>query len=214
MNDMNNNLIDNQIVLFKALSDLFSFPNKNNLLKVCDEDLCTINHESYSDLKNDFRELTETLKQTPEQELMVEYARLFVGPYQLVAPPYGSYYLEEGALMGETTVNVMKFYELTGNTLSDSFRDLPDHLIAELDFLYLLLYNEKKLGEDNDKDNLVNIINLKTEFFEKYFKTWILEFTKVVIRESSSEFYRKLAEILNVITSDFQISANSEIHLN
>ena len=39
--------------------------------------------------------------------LEIDYATLFVGPYKLLAPPYGSVYLEDGRKgMGDSTVSV------------------------------------------------------------------------------------------------------------
>ena len=51
------------------------------------------------------REATETI--APEQ-MVVDYAALFVGPFELPAPPYGSVYLERSQrVMGDSTMKVM-----------------------------------------------------------------------------------------------------------
>ena len=75
--------------------------------------------------------------------LQSEFARLFVGPYDLPAPPYGSVYLEgERRIMGESTVDASNRYRDSGLTTSESFRDPPDHIAAELEFMYFLVYSE------------------------------------------------------------------------
>ena len=62
------------------------------------------------------------------------YNRLFVGPKALEAPPYASFYLEsEPQLMGETTLNIRRIYEMAG-LVSPLKGHLPDdHLGVELD---------------------------------------------------------------------------------
>jgi TorA maturation chaperone TorD len=66
--------------------------------------------------------------------LQGEYVRLFINALpEVPCPPYGSFYLE-GALMGESTVQVRNLY------LSYGFQtdEMADHVAVELEFLALL----------------------------------------------------------------------------
>lgn len=126
-------------VVFKVFSDLFSFPESkrlsNNLFS--QENIESFNFSELQ-LGENFKILKDEILKYSEQDLMIEYARLFVGPYSLIAPPYGSYYLDGGIVMGETTVAVKQIYELAGVMLNENFKDLPDHIITELEFLYII----------------------------------------------------------------------------
>ncbi|CAB5095502.1 Respiratory arsenate reductase cytoplasmic chaperone [Olavius algarvensis associated proteobacterium Delta 3] len=63
-------------------------------------------------------------------DLCVDFARLFIGPYALLAPPYGSVYLDgERRVMGNSTMHVRSFYSDAGLELSAQFKEPPDHIL-------------------------------------------------------------------------------------
>ena len=81
--------------------------------------------------------------------LLVDYTRLFLGPVDARANPYGSVWLgPDGLAMQDSTMAVVGLYEEGGFELSEDFRDLPDHVAAELEFLYLLLFREGRAGAE------------------------------------------------------------------
>ncbi|MDP3016975.1 MAG: molecular chaperone TorD family protein [Deltaproteobacteria bacterium] len=85
--------------------------------------------------------MEETIQKYSNEDLAVEYARLFVGPYELKAPPYGSVYLGGARrVMGNSTMGVIKLYEETGLVMDKDFKELPDHIAVELEFMYYLIY--------------------------------------------------------------------------
>ena len=70
------------------------------------------------------------------EQLAQDHARLFSGPYHLEAPPYESLYVHaSGQVMGEATAAVRRLYAEAGLALAEEWRDLPDHLVAELSFM-------------------------------------------------------------------------------
>ena len=61
----------------------------------------------------------------------VEFSRLFVGPYEMLAAPYGSVYLEDGRrMMGDSTLDVKNRYREAGLNTAKTFKDAPDHISA------------------------------------------------------------------------------------
>ena len=73
----------------------------------------------------------------------VEFSRLFVGPYEMPAAPYGSVYLEEGRkMMGDSTLDVRNRYREAGLDTAQTFKDAPDHISAELEFMHYLIFKE------------------------------------------------------------------------
>ncbi len=114
-------------------------------------------------------EMDEAILQYSNQELAVEYARLFVGPFELQAPPYGSVYLDEGRrIMGDSTIAVRKMYRDSELNISNDFKEPPDHISAELEFMYYLSFKELEALESHDDDQANFFLKNQVEFLEKF----------------------------------------------
>ena len=99
---------------YKLLADCFHNPGVRmfNIVVALDEILKIICPEAAT-----FVTLMKTdLEEDPDlTRLEVDYAKLFVGPFSLSAPPYGSVYLEdERRVMGESTFDVIHRYKDAG----------------------------------------------------------------------------------------------------
>lgn len=130
------------------------------------------------------------------EALLVDYSRLFLGPIQALAKPYGSVWLETDAgLMQESTTAVLKLYEKGGFEIAEDFRELPDHIAAELEFLYLLLFREARASRDADAKAGRRIAVLRTRFLDQHLGAWVGPFTDAVTAGATSEFYRVLAAL-------------------
>jgi len=127
-------------------------------------------------------------------ELRRDYARLFVGPYQLFAPPYGSIYLEDGKqVMGLSTVDLMERYRKNGVTLAGDFREVADHITAELEFLYFLGFRAVQALADDDRQRAADARMEIESFLRDHLGVWITDFTYQVEEHARTEFYRNLA---------------------
>jgi TorA maturation chaperone TorD len=70
------------------------------------------------------------------ESLNIEMTRLLEGPGRPVTPPYASYYLSGGQLMGPPAYEALATYQKWGVTPADGLRTVPaDHLALELGFL-------------------------------------------------------------------------------
>jgi putative dimethyl sulfoxide reductase chaperone len=136
---------------------------------------------------------------TTQQELLVEYARLFVGPNQLVAAPYGSCYLEkERVLMGESTLEALRIYRQYGLAMAEDFKNAPDHVTVELEFQYFLICKEIEALQNDHPEEAADYLGAHLSFSEKFLKKWIPPFTQAIIAGSSSAFYTELARCLDL----------------
>jgi putative dimethyl sulfoxide reductase chaperone len=131
------------------------------------------------------------------ETLLVDHTRLFIGPYKLLAPPYGSVYLEEGVLMGNSTMNVEEFYRQESMETSD--QEVPDHITAELEFMYVLASREIEAMEVDDLDTANRYRQKQKDFLSLHLGAWITEFTDRIQQEAQTEFYN----ILGRITAQF-----------
>jgi len=114
--------------------------------------------------------------------LAAEHTRLFVNAVPKVpCPPYESVWREKVA-MGASTMEVLDSYRRAGLDVLGNFRDLPDHLAVELEFLYFLL----STGKTDDYES----------FVKQHLSQWVPEFCDKVEEHDRLGFYRVAAAAL------------------
>jgi TorA maturation chaperone TorD len=142
--------------------------------------------------------MARALSQAADVELAVAHAKLFVGPFELQAPPYGSLYLEsQKRLMGDSTMEVLKMYQRAGLALNTDFQDAPDHITAELEFMYFLIAKELQALRKGDRKEASGYLNMQQEFHDNYLRPWIEPFGERIETASEHEFYTLLAQSLS-----------------
>ena len=128
--------------------------------------------------------------------LLLDYTRLFLGPNHIIAKPYGSVWLEGGnTVMGESTVAVMELYHEGGFDMSEEFREVPDHIAVELEFLYLLIYRENEAHRNGQPEVLQAKAALRKRLIDEHLGRWVGPFTAAVRAGAQSGYYRQLAEL-------------------
>jgi TorA maturation chaperone TorD len=128
------------------------------------------------------------------EELTIDHARLFIGPFSLLSPPFGSVYLDpERKVMGESTQGVMDLYMSFGLGLAPDFYYTPDHIIAELEFMYYLAMKEMEAITQMDEESRGSIFQNEKTFMEIYLAPWIKEFTDALGLHARTLFYKNLA---------------------
>jgi TorA maturation chaperone TorD len=139
--------------------------------------------------------MMESLASYTEEELVVEYARLFVGPFGLKAPPYGSIYLDnDHTVMGPSTMETIGLYEQEGLARDEGFNELPDHIAVELEFMYYLSYRQVEALQKGDIVR-AEVYRLKQEQFRSSFLAkWVPPFCAHIQEESDNGFYSALAD--------------------
>lgn len=149
----------------------------------------------HPDLVEGARRLGEKFVEEDADELLLDYTRLFLGPNHIIAKPYGSIWLEQQeTVMGDSTLAVLALYKEGGFEMDDSFRELPDHIAAELEFLYLLIYRENEAYQLGKPDALAA---LRLRFLKEHLGRWVGPFTTAVIDGAQTVYYRQLADITN-----------------
>lgn len=141
--------------------------------------------------------MQEGLAQYTEEELAVEYARLFVGPFGLKAPPYGSVYLDGGhTVMGPSTMETIQTYEKEGLVRDEGFKELPDHIAVELEFMYFLIYREVETLQNGDPERAREYRRKQGEFRIRFLDKWVPAFCRNIKEETDNGFYNALADCL------------------
>jgi TorA maturation chaperone TorD len=138
--------------------------------------------------------LGEAFAAEGHQALLVEYTRLFLGPVDPVALPYGSVWLEpDGGLMRDSTRAVEGLYHQCDFEVAEDVHDLPDHIAVELEFLYLLIFRENEAHLKDDAAALQATLKLRERFLHAHLGRWVPTFTDSVRAGTQSAFYRELA---------------------
>lgn len=128
------------------------------------------------------------------ETLLIDYTRLFLGPTQVLAQPYGSSWLSAAAEDRQASIDgLLELYRLGGFELSDELNELPDHVAIELEFLYLLTFTKNQASRSGRVDELVAAEELEKRFVDEHLKTWLMPFTSAVASNADSAFYRELA---------------------
>ena len=121
------------------------------------------------------------------EDLQIEYTRLFInGVPHVVAPPYGSVYLDK-SLQGLHASKTLTYYREKGCDMAEG-SDLPDHIVHELEFL-------SHLAEDGDLAG-------EKEFLQDYFLTWFPDFKNRVLSEAHHPYYRLVITMIDYFTKE------------
>lgn len=143
--------------------------------------------------------MLESLSNESLEDLQVDHARLFVGPFSLLAHPFGSVYMEEGnILMGESTVAVQALYRDAGLDMSGDFKNPPDHIMAELEFYAYLLNQEREAQGQDDAESVSRFKEIRRRFFADHLGRWGREFASKVISNATTPFYAELGKLTKV----------------
>jgi TorA maturation chaperone TorD len=180
--------------IYHCLAKLYQLPDRDTREYVADllDNLDFIDPDSI--LTKDFSSIFQD--EIDHEELLIEYSRLFVGPYQVLAPPYGSIYLDgQNQIMGESTQDVVRQYRESGLEISSSFNNPPDHLCAELEYLEFLVHKSIAASAKSDLDELESLINKQISFLTSHPGTWVPEFGDRIAGSANLEFYRALTSV-------------------
>lgn len=150
----------------------------------------------HPDLATSAGKLGEAFATEGAENLLLDYARLFLGPNHIIAKPYGSVWLEQqGTLMGESTLAALELYKEGGFEMDEAFRELPDHIAAELEFLYLLIYRENEAHQQGKPEALEAKAALRKRFLDQHLSRWVGPFTAAVKEGAQTIYYRELAQL-------------------
>lgn len=182
---------------FKLLAACFYEPDQDLFLseRLCENLTALLAACHYQKAAAAAAGLRAALAESSPGELSVEHARLFVGPFALGAPPYGSVYLEQsGQLMGDSTMAVQRLYQEAGLALE--VREVPDHIALELEFLHFLALRAAAALAENNLELATELTDRQSEFMNRYLCPWMAAFCNNIRGGTENRFYRGLADCL------------------
>lgn len=141
------------------------------------------------------RRMAQSLMENSQEELLIEYSGLFLGPFGAPAHPYGSVYLEqERKLMGDSTMEVLHLYAESG--VKHEGDEPPDHIAIELEFMSFLEGRiAQAISESNEADRAV-FSAIRGRFFNRLLAPWAPTLGNILKEQATLAFYRDLGECL------------------
>ena len=195
---------------FRLLAACLYEPDKDMFLeeKVC-ENLAGLLVDPAPGAVQAARDMDKALRESDQKQLSRDHAVLFVGPFELLAAPYGSVYLEKGRrVMGDSTTEVARFFRQEG--LEVDVSEPPDHIAIELEFLSFLAQKEARAAAEGLADEADRCRQVQARFLEGYLRPWLPKFCEAIRAGTENRFYLALAECLD----DFISSADVVVHMN
>jgi TorA maturation chaperone TorD len=139
--------------------------------------------------------MEESILKYGNEDLLVEYSRLFLGPFGVIAPPYGSVYLDgERRVMGDSTISVIGMYRNEGLSGSSDATELPDHVGVELEFMSYLVFKEIKALETSDLRAADEAVEKQERFSVEFLRRWVPPFCERIKENTENGFYAALAQ--------------------
>jgi TorA maturation chaperone TorD len=125
------------------------------------------------------------------ETLQIEYTRLFINTApQLIAPPYGSFYLDgDNSLQGKSTEKTRDFYRLHSYDITNT-SEPADHIRIELEFLAALARENNSEAED--------------DFLRLIFRPWFTLFYTRIMQQKIHLFYKVSVQLIDIFTKEEQ----------
>jgi len=183
---------------YRLLAALFYPPERSRLL---DEATCLklagLLDELYPEApaSDQAAVMQEQLSTLDENQMKVDHATLFVGPFALKAAPYGSIYLENGRrLMGDTTVAANDLYAEAGLQLT--LKEPADHIAIELEFMHYLTALAAEALAAGDEETTADLAMKQSRFLKEHLGAWVSPFCAAIAKEADTLYFRTLADCL------------------
>ena len=182
---------------FKLLAACFYEPDRTLLLEErVGEKLGLLLDNFTSTGARAARQMQTTIVELAQEEMSIDHAALFLGPFELLAPPYGSVYIEKNRkVMEESSVNAARYYQEA--ELSVDIKEPPDHIVIELEFMYYLCNKEANAAQNGLHVDVNDLRELKARFYYHALKPWAGDFCAAIRAGTDNGFYLNLADCLD-----------------
>lgn len=123
-----------------------------------------------------------------------EFTRLFLGPGEVLVPPFASCYLaDEGLVMQEATVQARLAYARADLVVERLYSEPDDHIAVEWEFLYALAVRAAgALARDDDRD-APQWLAWHDDFLTAHVLRWMPRLCQRLIDATSNPFFIGLA---------------------
>jgi TorA maturation chaperone TorD len=145
-------------------------------------------------LADEARRFSQALREANNLlDLEVEYSRLFLGPFKPALYPSESIFLGRSSPESADVERADRVFLRECLALSPEFKDVPDHISVEFEFMSHLCCREIEAEESLDASAVFAYKLRQQSFLEKHIINWVPEFGERLEQTTSNQFYKSLA---------------------
>jgi len=182
-------------------------PTKDSLAAILSESF--LNSASILFCQGNFEKLqqyqaTAEVDSDFEQQAHQEFMNLFKVPGSQYLTPYESVYRDsrevagenvKGLLMGSSAVEVQQWYKLAALDISEEYKDLPDHIGLELNFLAYLCMKEQEFARAGVQSKLTRTWEMQRDFLTAHIVRWIGDLRTRLYEKSQHAYFRTVVDL-------------------
>ncbi len=146
-----------------------------------DDDLADVERDADGEFMNLFK--------VPGGQYVTPYESVFRDTREIAGRPV------KGLLMGQSAADVRKWYRLAAVDISDEYKDLPDHICLELDYLAHLCAKEQEFATAGDSARLQRAWEMQRDFLAAHVVSWIGALRDRIHEKSQNVYFRGVADI-------------------
>jgi len=139
--------------------------------------------------------------------IVADYTRLFIGPGEVLAPPWESvYFNEERLTFQEETLQARSWFRRHGLESVKLKNEPDDHVGLELAFLAHVAGLGLSALEQKDETAFRQALEAQEQFFSEHLLRWVVPWSNLVLEYTQTDFYRGFT--LMVRGAVYELAAN------
>lgn len=128
--------------------------------------------------------------------LQADYTRLFIGPAQVLTPPWESVYVSEERLtFQKETLDVRNWYKRFGLQADKLHNEPDDHIGLELEFIAHLATQALNALEKHDTAAFERSLDAQRGFLTEHLLKWAPDWCGQVQSQARNDFYRGISSL-------------------
>jgi putative dimethyl sulfoxide reductase chaperone len=161
-------------------------------------------------LLSSFFEESDGRLQTRHQDLVKEFAYLFLAPGAHRVHPYESIHRSKKRLLKQEPYDlVVQAFRASGLGKQKDCKELEDHIALEFEYMEITCAEARFALESNNNNKVRELLDKQRLFLVRHILRWVPEFCKSVYRESKTQFYQGIA----LLTDAFISSERAQIEM-
>ncbi len=197
-------------VLYQLLSTAFLYPGDGTLAGMresAQRAMPLASKMGWGRVEGVLQRLEQQIQAIDEEQLLQDYLDVFGHTTSADCPPYeGEYGQAHIFQKSHMLADLQGFYKAFGVEISATFKDRPDHLSVELEFMHLLALKEAyALLHQHDADKVEVCQRAQGSFLALHLAPWAIPFALTVAKKAGKRnVYYTWAHLLDLyLTAEF-----------
>ena len=125
-----------------------------------------------------------------------EFVRLFNPSLHANCPPYGTEYTGAHVFMrAQQLADIAGFYRAFGLRVAADFRERPDHIATELEFMQVLALKEARALARRERAHAGICRRAQARFLQEHLGRWLAPYAAKLTAQDGEGFYARLASL-------------------